>query len=136
VLKIPWGDNMPGAALEQWSDINQVTKETLLEDIARWILPKPLGTVKKNVLAYSFTGIRTAVERIAETATTVEEQKSLARVAQLLVFEHVAEKTALGMRFGDLNAGSLVVSGGVACNMAFRKMYTLKIVLIPVCATH
>jgi tRNA A37 threonylcarbamoyltransferase TsaD len=82
-----------------------------------------LTLFKKNVVAFSFTGIRSAVERMVESEEmTTEEQKSLGRAAQVLVFEHVAEKTVLGMRLGNIEGVNLVVSGGVACNMAFRKM--------------
>jgi len=129
VLKIPWGDKMPGAALEKWSQINEFNDGILLEDIGRWNLPRPLSSYKKNVLAFSFTGIRTAVESIVEKSQDMseEEKKSLARTAQILVFQHVAEKCVLGIGASgaSIRYGTLVVSGGVACNMALRKMYSI-----------
>jgi N6-L-threonylcarbamoyladenine synthase len=124
-LQVPWGDKMPGAALEQWSHINEVDDTVISQDIARWELTKPLSVFKKNVLAFSFTGIRTMVERIMEgnSEMTEEDKMSLGRAAQVLVFEHVAEKCALGIKAQNLPEGSLVVSGGVACNAALRRMY-------------
>jgi tRNA A37 threonylcarbamoyltransferase TsaD len=115
---------MPGAALEQWSEINEVDENIISQDIARWEVTKPLSVFKKNVPAFSFTGIRTMVERIVErnSEMTEEDKKSLARAAQALVFEHVAEKCVLGIKFKKGSEGSLVVSGGVACNAALRKM--------------
>jgi tRNA A37 threonylcarbamoyltransferase TsaD len=118
---------MPGAALEHWSQINEVDDSILEHDINRWVLPRPLTAYKKNVLAFSFTGIRTAVESIIEKSPemTEEDKKSFARAAQILVFRHVAEKCVLGIKTSGDNSrkGTFVVSGGVACNMALRKTY-------------
>ena len=117
---------MPGAALEEWSQINDVDESTILEDINKWNLPRPLSLYKKNVLAFSFTGIRTAVESTVEKNPEMgnEEKRSLARAAQVLVFEHVAEKCVRGIKATSVTTnGNLVVSGGVACNMALRRMY-------------
>jgi N6-L-threonylcarbamoyladenine synthase len=141
-LKVPWGDKMPGAALEEWSQINNCDDNTITSDIERWGLSVPLSVFKKNVLAYSFTGVRSAVERTlgnleksvsdANQDTTAspgeshheEEKRSLARAAQAVAFEHVANKCALGIKYGGEypKSGNIVVSGGVACNNAFRKM--------------
>jgi tRNA A37 threonylcarbamoyltransferase TsaD len=78
-------------------------------------------------MAFSFTGIRSAVERLVEDKEEIkeEEKKSIGRAAQVLGFQHVADKCVLGMKAREVGSsqGSLVVSGGVACNMAFRKMY-------------
>jgi N6-L-threonylcarbamoyladenine synthase len=127
VLKVPWDNAMPGAALEHWSQINDVDDNILKNDLDRWNLPRPLSLYKKNVLAFSFTGIRTGVESCVgkHPDMTEEEKKSLARAAQVLVFEHVSDKCILGIKAGGGNPskGNLVVSGGVASNMAFRKMY-------------
>lgn len=121
---------MPGSALETWSQINEVDDTLLEDDISQWNLPRPLSLYKKNVLAFSFTGIRSAVEAIVEgnLEMTEEEKKSLARAAQGLVFRHVAEKCILGIEASgnDIrDGGTLVVSGGVACNMALRKTYMI-----------
>jgi len=120
---------MPGHALEQWSRINEVDSTAMREDIERWQLPRPLSVYKKNVPAFSFTGLRTAVEKIflerSGGEMTEDERKSLGRAAQMLVFEHVAQKCVLGIKMtndGKGASGNLVVSGGVACNMALRKM--------------
>lgn len=128
VLKIPWGEKMPGAALEKWSQINNMDESIISKDIDRWNLPRPLSLYKKNVLAFSFTGIRTAVESIVKENPEMgdEEKRSLARAAQVLVFEHVAEKCVRGIKEASVPInGNLVVSGGVACNTALRKMYVI-----------
>jgi len=118
---------MPGAALERYSQINDVTEETLQSDVEKSGLPKPLSVYQKNVMAFSFTGIRSAVERLVEgnEEMQVEEKKSIGRAAQVLGFEHVAEKCIVGIKAREVGSseGSLVVSGGVASNMAFRRMY-------------
>jgi len=126
VLKVPWGDQMPGAALEKYTQINDVSEETLDTDVTNSGLPKPLSVYQKNVLAWSFTGIRSAVERLVETKVEIQEdeKKSIGRAAQVLGFEHVAEKCVVGIKSREMGSSksSLVVSGGVASNMAFRRM--------------
>lgn len=118
---------MPGAALEKYTQINDVTEKTLQSDVEYSELPKPLSVYQKNVMAFSFTGIRSAVERLVEAKGEMqdEEKKSVGRAAQVLGFEHVAEKCVVGIKARDVgfSEGNLVVSGGVASNMAFRKMY-------------
>jgi tRNA A37 threonylcarbamoyltransferase TsaD len=118
---------MPGAALEKYTLINDVSEETLQSDISNWGLPKPFSGYQKNVMAFSFTGIRSAVERLVEDKVEMkeDEKKSIGRAAQVLGFQHVAEKCVLGMKAREVGSsqGSLVVSGGVARSMAFRKMY-------------
>ena len=119
---------MPGAALEEWSKINDVDENTLSADVDKWNLPRPLSSCKKSVLAFSFTGIRTAVESAVEKNPEMsdDEKRSLARASQVLVFEHVAEKSVRGIKAAFVSAnGTLVVSGGVACNMALRRMYLI-----------
>jgi tRNA A37 threonylcarbamoyltransferase TsaD len=119
---------MPGAALETWSEINNMDESIISKDIDRWNLPRPLSSYKKNVLAFSFTGIRTAVESFVKENPEMddEDKRSLARAAQVLVFEHVAEKCVRGIKEASVPInGNLVVSGGVACNIALRRMYTI-----------
>jgi tRNA A37 threonylcarbamoyltransferase TsaD len=115
---------MPGAALEHWSLINCVPAEVLAQDVSRWGLPDPLSGFKKREMAMSFSGLRTKVEEVALRGLTPEEMRSLGRAAQIVAFEHVAKKTLLGIQ-ATLGEGTntLVVSGGVASNTAFRKMY-------------
>jgi len=125
VLDVPWDNKMPGAALEQWSRINETTTEDIARDIAKWDLPRPLSLYKKNVPAFTFTGLRTAVEKVAADTVSLGDRMSLGRAAQALIFEHVTQKCILGMKNGGRH-GSLVVSGGVARNMAFRKMYLIR----------
>ena len=126
-LQVPWGDKMPGAALETWSDINDADADTCLADIERWGLPRPLTNDKEHVLAYSFTGLRTAVEKCVRDGGDgmgVEDKKSLGRAAQILMFEHVMNKTTRAIsHFDELDEGKLVISGGVASNQSFREAY-------------
>jgi|SRR5579859_1768658 len=125
-LRIPWNGVMPGAALEHYSQINLVSAATLAADVERWGLPRPFSHFQKNVPAYSFTGVRTAVEKVVQGGgvSGEEEGRSLGRAAQVVGFEHVVQKCVLGIKkSGDSKEGNLVVSGGVACNLAFRRMY-------------
>lgn len=123
-LLVPWDNKMPGAALEEWSQLADVGDGTLPADIKRWSLPRPLTGDKDNVLAFSFTGLRTAVERAAAEVKEGDEEsrKSLGRAAQFGVFEHVGRKVGQMMYWlsepGE--EGTLVVSGGVASNESFR----------------
>jgi tRNA A37 threonylcarbamoyltransferase TsaD len=117
---------MPGAALEKFSQINQTSQETLNTDIETSRLPRPLSGFQKNIPAFSFAGLRSAVERLVESTDPMEEEerRRIARAGQVLSFEHVAEKCVLGIKSREITfrEGNLVVSGGVASNMAFRKM--------------
>jgi N6-L-threonylcarbamoyladenine synthase len=127
-LQVPWGSQMPGAALETWSEINEVGPETSLDDVNRWNLPRPLSNDKQRVLAFSFTGLQTAVETETErgekSGMKIEEKKSLGRAAQMLMFNHVVSKVALGLSMADEeHKGTLVVSGGVASNQSFLQAY-------------
>jgi N6-L-threonylcarbamoyladenine synthase len=124
-FQIPWENSMPGAALEKWSQINDISPTALSDDMKRWELPKPLSTIQKNVLAFSFTGVRTSLERMVESRSLDDsERRSLARAAQIVSFQHVIDKCILSIKsaYSSAKEGNLVVSGGVACNLAFRKM--------------
>jgi len=126
VLLVPWNDRMPGAALEHWSQLNDVNKDTIKADVEKSGLPRPLTEQgKQKVLAFSFSGLRSAVDRNVTEEMSEEEKKSSGRAAQVVSFQHVADKVVLGMKVSeniDEAGGILVVSGGVACNLAFRKM--------------
>jgi len=121
---------MPGAALEQWSQLNDVNADTIKSDVEKSGLPRPLTDLKNRVLAFSFAGLRSAVDRTITDKMSEEEKKSLGRAAQVISFQHVADKVVQGMEASgnlDEKGGTLVVSGGVACNLAFRKMYVLSL---------
>ena len=126
---------MPGAALEKFSQINQSSRETLNTDVETSGLPRPLSGYQKNVPAFSFAGLRSAFERLVETRGPMEEEerRRIGRAGQVVAFEHVAEKCVLGIKSREITfgEGNLVVSGGVASNMAFRKMlFSLEIWLM------
>ena len=136
-LEVTWDNRMPGAALEEWSQLNQVDDEILAVDVECWQLPKPFFKNGKRV-GFSFSGLRSAVDRIVlrDVQMSEEERKSLGRAAQLMGFQHIAEKCVLGIknRSNHPCQSTMVVSGGVASNTTFRKMYaTLQSELIVDC---
>lgn len=113
---------MPAAALEKWSRINEVNPDDMVDT---WeILPRPLSHFKKNVMGFSFSGILSAIDKYVLATPEMDDatRKSLGRAAQTIGFEHVAQKVVLGIR-NMAHDGKLVVSGGVASNQMFRKMY-------------
>jgi len=125
-FNLPWNNKMPAATLEEWSEINNVDDTILESDTNRWKIARPLSGTKKKVLEFSFSGIRTSVESviIINPDLNEEDKKSVARAAQALAFQHVVDKVIQGIEVvNESNPhGTLVVSGGVASNMAFRKM--------------
>lgn len=116
---------MPAAALEKWSEINEVSLDDAVD--AWSFLPRPLSHFKKNVMGISFSGILAAIDKYVLATPEMDDatRKSLGRAAQTIGFEHVAQKVVLGIRAyaEDGVSGKLVVSGGVASNQAFRQMY-------------
>lgn len=117
---------MPGAALEEWTQVNQVDDRSLATEMERWGLPRPFAKNNKRI-GFSFSGLRSAVDRIVagNAQMSEDERKSLGRASQFVAFQHVAEKCILGIMNADDRqpGGTLVVSGGVACNKGFRRMY-------------
>ena len=115
---------MPAAALEKWSQINEADLD---DPVDQWeVLPRPLSAFKKNVMSFSFSGLLSAIDKdvLATPELDDETRRSLGRAAQIIGFEHVAQKVVLGIRSvaEDSFPGKLVVSGGVASNQTFRKM--------------
>jgi tRNA A37 threonylcarbamoyltransferase TsaD len=127
---------MPGAALETFSLINETAQEVLRDEVNQSGLRTPLSGFAKNVPAFSFAGLRSGVERFIESTDPLEEEgrRRIARTGQVLGFEHVAEKCVLGIksRVVAFTEGNLVVSGGVASNLAFRKMSPLPLLPSPI----
>lgn len=98
-----------------------------------WTLPVPLSK-KERSAEFSFTGIGSAVERICnrrEAEMSFDERVDLARDVMRIVFEHLASRVILALKFMDekhTNAdntekiATLVMSGGVASNQFLRKI--------------
>lgn len=128
---------MPAAALEKWSQINEVSIDDTVDAWA--FLPRPLSHFKKNVMGFSFSGILAAIDKYVLATPEMDDatRKSLGRAAQMIGFEHVAQKVVLGiktMATEDGSPGRLVVSGGVASNQMFRKTYPLLLQFLTHCS--
>ena len=92
-----------------------------------WSLPIPLAETKN--MAFSFTGLGSAVKRRCEAmgaGTSRPERTELARESMRVAFEHLATRVIWALeelqRQGILLT-SLVLSGGVASNRYLRAMY-------------
>lgn len=112
-----------------------------------WALPQPLtkagGGVKIGAIAFSFSGLLTAVERNflygRDPGTrrlnkaqrhahdvTLAERRDLARESMRTAFEHIAHRVILAVQSISNSSASpkaVVVSGGVAANSFLRHMY-------------
>ncbi|SLM34379.1 probable o-sialoglycoprotein endopeptidase [Lasallia pustulata] len=111
-------------------------KDELARNITRWgwAIGAPLAETrsgsKSKSMEYSFSGLGSAVKRIADNAGAVlgiDERKDLAREAMRLAFEHLASRVVIALEKlraknvnSDLGIGTLVVSGGVASNSYLR----------------
>ncbi|KAI8360799.1 glycoprotease family-domain-containing protein [Blakeslea trispora] len=106
----------PGAALE---------KAALLGDPDRFLsrLPKPMLERNKSVIAFSFSGLKTAVARLIEVEKVVDLSKvqdvnDMAAAFQLACIRHLEQKLTLALDQELIQFGkpltALVVSGGVA----------------------
>jgi N6-L-threonylcarbamoyladenine synthase len=89
---------------------------------ARFPLPRAL--VGRDGCDFSFSGLKTAAARIAETLTTPNERRDLAAAVQDAIARQLSERTAKAIAlYSRRHAGSnrrLVVAGGVAANTAVR----------------
>ncbi|OBZ85050.1 putative tRNA N6-adenosine threonylcarbamoyltransferase, mitochondrial [Choanephora cucurbitarum] len=112
----------PGAALE---------KAASLGDPDRFLsrLPKPMLERNKSVIAFSFSGLKTAVARLIEVEKLVDTSKrqdvnDMAAAFQLACICHLEQKLTLALDQELVQFGkpltALVVSGGVASNSLFR----------------
>jgi N6-L-threonylcarbamoyladenine synthase len=102
------------------------------------LLPIPLSSGgKARHLAFSFSGLLSATERLVVRLRETEErtgpgegkveenegiQREVARAFQEAAVGHVVQKVRLAMEGSGLDElGGLVVSGGVACNLVLRQ---------------
>jgi N6-L-threonylcarbamoyladenine synthase len=88
-------------------------------DADRYPLPRAL--LGRDGCDFSFSGLKTAAARIAETLTTGDERRDLAASVQAAIARQLADKTAKAMAsFDGAHGKRLVVAGGVAANGAVR----------------
>ena len=93
-------------------------------DPARYPLPRAL--LGREGADFSFSGLKTAAARIAETLTTEEERRDLAASVQAAIARQLAERSAKTMTaYADIHREAglrFVVAGGVAANGEVRKV--------------
>jgi N6-L-threonylcarbamoyladenine synthase len=91
--------------------------------VARFPLPRAL--VGREGCDFSFSGLKTAAARIAETLSTQDERRDLAAAVQDAIARQLAERTAKAIAvYARRHAGGdrrLVAAGGVAANATVRR---------------
>ncbi|KAG2218205.1 hypothetical protein INT45_008674 [Circinella minor] len=116
-LKLDWeGQSSPGPALERVASRGDPT---------RFQLPMPMLQRKKSVIAFSFSGLKTSVERLIQDQVKIEQDiNDIAAAFQLTCIRHIEQKLRLALHqemiMNKKPLTALVVSGGVASNKMFR----------------
>jgi N6-L-threonylcarbamoyladenine synthase len=91
-------------------------------EAARFTLPRML--LGRKDCDFSFSGLKTAAARLAETLTRDDERRDLAAAVQLAIATQLSERSERAMQaFGGGRAGDqrrFVVAGGVAANRLVR----------------
>jgi len=91
-------------------------------DPSRFVLPRAL--VGREGCDFSFSGLKTAAARLAETLTGEADRRDLAAAVQAAISRQLAERSARAMAtyLHDHQGGQrrFVVAGGVAANAAVR----------------
>lgn len=86
--------------------------------------PLPRALLGRKDCDFSFSGLKTAAARIAETLTTDEERRDLAAGVQAAIARQLSERVDRAMKLYKESYGSedlrFVVAGGVAANSAVR----------------
>jgi N6-L-threonylcarbamoyladenine synthase len=89
----------------------------------RFDFPRPM---LRNGYAFSFSGLKTAVLRAVRASEDLDRDRAdLARDFQDAAIEVLVEKTARAAR--ELGRTSVVLAGGVACNMALVEALTARL---------
>lgn len=95
-------------------------------DATRFAFPRPLRGEKR--LAFSFSGLKTAVRQAATAIAPLSEQDvaDICASFQLAITETLSERVGRGLAqfretYPGLDSPALVVAGGVAANKAIRK---------------
>lgn len=118
-LGIPWDNEMPAAALEQFASPEINSTSYSLKP------PIPLNTREKvHSASFSFSGLESyACRIIRKTPLNLSEKKFFAYQLQYAAFQHICQKTLLALKRLDLSKVKyLVCSGGVARNELLKKM--------------
>ena len=91
-------------------------------DPARFTLPRML--LGRKDCDFSFSGLKTAAARIAETLTTDDERRDLAAAVQAAIARQLSERSDRAMQaYAEAHGGQdlrFVVAGGVAANGTVR----------------
>jgi N6-L-threonylcarbamoyladenine synthase len=89
-------------------------------DASRYPLPRAL--LGRDGCDFSFSGLKTAAARVAETLTTHEERRDLAASVQAAIARQLSDRTAKAMKIYAARPGDrrFVVAGGVAANGLVR----------------
>ncbi|KAF7979887.1 hypothetical protein HWV62_40675 [Athelia sp. TMB] len=119
MLGLAWVGIGPGAALERFCASHPDVETPSLDP-----LPRPMP----GQLGFSFSGIHSAVERFVtarrDQAMDLPTKLALARAFQSAVIEHIQDKVLLALKRcteQNIAVRHLVMSGGVASNMALRQ---------------
>ncbi|HEX8232479.1 MAG TPA: tRNA (adenosine(37)-N6)-threonylcarbamoyltransferase complex transferase subunit TsaD [Caulobacteraceae bacterium] len=95
-------------------------------DPARFPLPRAL--LGREGCDFSFSGLKTAAARLAETVRTEDERRDLAAAAQAAISRQLTDRTARAMAaYARRRAGGplrFAVAGGVAANGEVRRRLT------------
>ena len=119
MLKIPWGELGPGAALERFC-LND--NDHQLPEIS-----PPLPSGQPGKLAFSYSGLHSGVERYIAARNgrlDAPTKVALARAFQTAAVGQLEEKVLLALRWCRQNGVAvrdIVVSGGVASNKFLRQ---------------
>ncbi len=91
-------------------------------DPSAFALPRAL--LGRSGCDFSFSGLKTAAARLADTATTETQRRDLAACAQAAITRQLVDRTERAMKSYAARYGALglrfVVAGGVAANRAVR----------------
>jgi N6-L-threonylcarbamoyladenine synthase len=86
--------------------------------------PLPRALLGRKDLAFSFSGLKTAAARLAETLTTHDQRRDLAAAVQAAIARQLAERSDRAMlAYAHRHEGRalrFVVAGGVAANRTVR----------------
>lgn len=128
-----WGSTIDDAAGEAFDKIASVlglpypggpALERLAAggDPTRYKLPRML--LGRKDCDFSFSGLKTAAARLAQTLSAPDERRDLAAAAQAAIAEQLFERTARALDLHERRFGGegrvLVVAGGVAANASVR----------------
>jgi N6-L-threonylcarbamoyladenine synthase len=89
-------------------------------DATRYPLPRAL--LGRDGCDFSFSGLKTAAARVAETLDTPQEKADLAASVQAAITRQLSDRTVKAMKSYSAHPGEkrFVVAGGVAANSLIR----------------